>query len=160
MRAAIVLCAAALLAGCAIPFKPGQSEAEVIAAAGRPPTGRYMLPGGVHRLEYATGPMGRHTWMVDLDAQGRVQQVEQVLNELTFLKVTDGMARDDLLRLIGRPAHRQREWMDKETWFWRYPTNDCLWFGVTLLPPDWRVQHGGGYMIDPSCDLRDGNDRS
>jgi hypothetical protein len=148
---------AALLGACAIPFKPGQTEAEVIAAAG-PPTGRYVMPDGTRRLEYATGPMGRHTWMVDLDAQGRVQQVEQVLSEMTFLKITDGMARDDVLRLIGRPAHRQREWMNKETWFWRYPTNDCLWVGVTMLPPDWKVQHGAGYLPDPICDRNDRGD--
>jgi hypothetical protein len=148
---------AVLLGGCAIPFKPGQTEAEVIAAAG-PPTGRYVMPDGTRRLEYATGPMGRHTWMVDLDAQGRVQQVEQVLSEMTFLKITDGMARDDVLRLIGRPAHRQREWMNKETWFWRYPTNDCLWVGVTMLPPDWKVQHGAGYLPDPICDDNDRGD--
>jgi hypothetical protein len=148
---------AALLGACAIPFKPGQTEAEVIAAAG-PPTGRYVMPDGTRRMEYATGPMGRHTWMIDLDAQGRVQQVEQVLSEMTFLKITDGMARDDVLRLIGRPAHRQREWMNKETWFWRYPTNDCLWVGVTMLPPDWKVQHGAGYLPDPICDRNDRGD--
>jgi hypothetical protein len=148
---------AALLGACAIPFKPGQTEAEVIAAAG-PPTGRYVMPDGTRRMEYATGPMGRHTWMIDLDAQGRVQQVEQVLSEMTFLKITDGMARDDVLRLIGRPAHRQREWMNKETWFWRYPTNDCLWVGVTMLPPDWKVQHGAGYLPDPMCDDNDRGD--
>ena len=149
--------ATAALGGCAIPFQPGQTEPEVIAAAG-PPTGRYVMPDGTRRLEYATGPMGRHTWMVDLDAQGRVQQVEQVLSEMTFLKITDGMARDDVLRLIGRPAHRQREWMNKETWFWRYPTNDCLWVGVTMLPPDWKVQHGAGYLPDPMCDDNDRGD--
>jgi hypothetical protein len=148
---------AALLGACAIPFKPGQTEAEVIAAAG-PPTGRYVMPDGTRRMEYATGPMGRHTWMIDLDAQGRVQQVEQVLSEMTFLKITDGMARDDVLRLIGRPAHRQREWMNKETWFWRYPTTDCLWVGVTMLPPDWKVQHGAGYLPDPICDRNDRGD--
>jgi hypothetical protein len=147
----------ALVGGCAIPFKPGQTESEVIAVAG-PPTGRYVMPDGTRRMEYATGPMGRHTWMVDLDAQGRVQQVEQVLSEMTFLKISDGMARDDVLRLIGRPAHRQREWMNKETWFWRYPTNDCLWVGVTMLPPDWKVQHGAGYLPDPICDDNDRGD--
>ena len=47
---AAFLCAAALLGGCAIPFKPGQTEAELLAAAG-PPPGRYTLPGGIRRLE-------------------------------------------------------------------------------------------------------------
>jgi hypothetical protein len=110
------------------------------------------MPDGTQRLEYATGPMGRHTWMVDLDAQGRVLRWSQVLNEANFLQVRDGMSRDELLRLLGRPAQRSPEWMGRETWYWRYPTNDCLWFAVTLLPPQWRVQSGGGHAVDPMCD--------
>lgn len=151
--------ATALVAACAFapPFRAGQSEAEVVAAAGVP-TGRYAMPGGGSRLEYASGPMGRTTWMVDLDAQGRVQRFEQVLDEWHFSQIGDGMPRDELLRRIGRPAHRAGEWMNRETWSWRYPTNDCLWFRVTLSP-EGRVISGGGYMPDPMCDAPS-NDRN
>jgi hypothetical protein len=156
LRTLLPLVLAAFAGACAGPaFRTGQIEAEVLSHAGQP-TGRYSMPGGGQRLEYATGPMGRHTWMVDLDAQGRVLRWSQVLNEATFQQVTDGMSREELLRLIGRPAQRVPERMNRETWYWRYPTNDCLWFGVTVLPPDGRVQHGGGYMIDPVCDLPPG----
>ena len=40
-----------------------------------------------------------------------------------------------MLRLLGRPAHRQQEWQGRQgrhTWSWRYQTNECLWFRVTL----------------------------
>ena len=51
------LAAAAWLAGCASlqppQATPGQTEAEVVARLG-PPTGRYTLPAGGQRLEYAT----------------------------------------------------------------------------------------------------------
>jgi hypothetical protein len=156
LRLLLTLVLTALVGACAgSAFRAGQTEPELLSHAGRP-TGRYSMPGGGQRLEYATGPMGRQTWMVDLDAQGRVVRWAQVLNEATFQQVTDGMSRDDLLRLIGRPAQRVPERMNRETWYWRYPTNECLWFGVTVLPPDGRVQHGGGYMIDPMCDLPSG----
>lgn len=151
MRTAIVIAVAALTACAGPAFRVGQTEPELVAAVGLP-TGRYTMAQGTQRLEYATGPMGRQTWMVDLDAQGHVKQWTQVLNETTFEQVTDGMSREDVLRLIGRPAHRQREWMDRETWSWRYPTNECLWFRVTLAPPEWRVKDAGAYMIDPACD--------
>jgi hypothetical protein len=63
---AIVLSCAAVLAGCAgfgpPDIRPGQTEAEARASLG-PNTGRYAMPGGVTRLEYATGPFGRTTWM-------------------------------------------------------------------------------------------------
>ncbi|NRF67441.1 hypothetical protein HLB44_10635 [Aquincola sp. S2] len=149
-RLAIVTIATALLAACAVPFRAGQTETELRAAAGAP-TGRYTMPGGTTRLEYATGPMGRMTWMVDLDAQGRVARWDQVLDEAHFAAIVDGMPRDELLRTIGRPGHRAGEWMNRETWSWRYPTNDCLWFRVTLTP-EGRVLHGGGFMPDPMCD--------
>jgi hypothetical protein len=44
--------------------------------------------------------------------------------------------------------------MGKETWSWRYPTNDCLWFRVTL-GSDGRTLGGGGHMPDPACDVND-----
>jgi hypothetical protein len=153
-------CAAALLLAACAALEPatqlraGQSEPQVIALMGAP-TGRYALPGGGSRLEFARGPFGRTTWMVDLDASGRVAGFEQVLDMQHFLRIADGMTREELLRFIGRPAHRAGEWQNRETWSWRYQTNDCLWFRVTLSA-EGRVIGGGGFMPDPTCDVNDG----
>lgn len=150
----VALLAALLLGACAGPQPQlvlvGQSESQVLSAMG-PATGRYPLAGGAQRLEFARGPAGRLTWMVDLDAGGQVLQVEQVLDNPHFEQVLDGMPRDALLRLLGRPAARQREYQDRETWSWRYETHDCLWFRVTLSA-EGRVLGGGAQMIDPACD--------
>ena len=144
----------ALLTACAIQhpadLRAEQSEAEVLAAMGQA-TGRYALAGGAQRLEFARGPAGRTTWMVDLDAAGRVTQYAQVLEPGHFARVIDGMPEAELLRLLGRPAARQGEWQDRETWSWRYETNDCLWARVTL-GADRRVQGGTAIMTDPACD--------
>lgn len=150
------------LAGCAAlepgnSLRIGQSEVQVVELMGRP-TGRYVLPGGATRLEFARGPAGRTTWMVDLDAQGRLAAAEQVLDAAHFALVVDGMPRDTLLRLLGRPGHRAGEWQNRETWSWRYETNDCLWFRVTLTA-EGRVLGGGALMIDPACDSHDRGDR-
>ena len=131
-------------------LRVGQTEAEVLAAMGQP-TGRYALDGGAQRLEFARGPAGRVTWMVDLDAGGRLAGFEQVLDADHFALVRDGMPRDDLLRRLGRPAARQGEWQGRETWSWRYETHDCLWARVTL-GADGRVQGGVAIMTDPACD--------
>jgi hypothetical protein len=146
------------LPGCAVleparELTAGQTEAEVTQRMGLP-NARHAMPGGLTRLEFARGPAGRTTWMVDLGADGRVAAFAQVLNDANFLAVHSDMSRDELLRLLGRPAHRQGEWMGKETWSWRYPTNDCLWFRVTL-GPDGRTLGGGGHMPDPACDVND-----
>ena len=147
--------AAAALAGCASlqppQATPGQTEAEVVARLG-PPTGRYTLPAGGQRLEYATGPYGRTTVMVDLGPDGRVTASEQVLTEANFMKVRNGMPRVEVLRMLGRPAEKAGEYMDRQTWSWRYPTYECLWARITF-EPDGTVRGGASLMTDPRCDV-------
>jgi hypothetical protein len=156
LPAALTLALSACSLG-VVPVQPGQTEAEVRAAFGTP-TGSYPLAGGGQRLEYSRQPYGRVTYMVDLDPTGRVTAVNQVMQPRYFAQVTDGMPRDDLLRLLGHPAERAAEWQNRETWSWRYPTNDCLWFRVTLSA-DQKVIHGGSQMTDPRCDARSDNAR-
>ncbi|MBW6494849.1 MAG: hypothetical protein K0B16_09900 [Burkholderiaceae bacterium] len=147
---------AAALAGCALnpaSLRPGQSEAQVRAALGEP-TGRYQLPSGGERLEYALGPYGRATWMVDLDEHGQVSRWAQVLQDSYFAQIRDGMSREELLLLLGRPADRAPEWQNRETWSWRFETYECEWLRVTLSAEQ-RVVGGGSIMIDPMCDKLD-----
>ncbi len=150
---------ALLLAGCAAwqrsPPAAGQSEAEVLGRFGQP-TARYAMADGGTRLEFATGPFGRETWMVDMGADGRVTAGRQVLNEASFADFqarAPGMSRDELLRTLGRPGERRGGgWQGGEVWSWRYPTNDCLWFQVSI--GDDAVVRDGSYGIDPRCDAR------
>lgn len=148
--------AAAALAGCAAsygpgPLAPGATEADVVARMGTP-TGRHALPDGARRLEFARGPFGRETYMVDLDANGRVVRIRQALGEQQFLAMQPGMTREEVLREFGRPADARRVgFVGREVWSWRYPTNDCLWFRATF-GPDGRLIDGGGYLPDPMCD--------
>ncbi|MBQ1766741.1 MAG: hypothetical protein IIZ92_28100, partial [Aquincola sp.] len=63
-RQVIAACTVALLlAGCASygtgDLQTGLTVDEVAARMG-PPTGRYTLPDGSTRLEYARGPLGKH----------------------------------------------------------------------------------------------------
>jgi hypothetical protein len=146
--------AAWLAAACAVPLPgTGESRDAVLARWGQP-TSRYVMPAGAERLEYATGPFGRMTWMIDIDAAGRVTATSQVLNEAHFAAFqgrAPGMSRDELLRELGRPGEvRTAGWRGGELWSWRYPTNDCLLFQVTLTPAN-KVD-GAGYNIDPVCD--------
>jgi len=156
MRSASILAAMAL-AGCANllapPPQPGQSEADALARFG-PPTGRYSMADGATRLEFATGPNGRQTWMVDLDASGRVTSSRQVLtgdNLAAFQAKAPGMTRDDVLRTIGRPGERRGGGRQGgEVWAWRYQTNDCLWFRVSI--GDDGLVRDGAFGTDPVCD--------
>ncbi|CAD5373691.1 conserved exported hypothetical protein [Rubrivivax sp. A210] len=142
-----------LLGACAVAPPPlGSGRDEVLRARGQP-SARYALPGGGERLEYATGPYGRTTWMIDLDAAGRVTGARQVLSEAEFLAVQSapGLTREALLRWIGRPGERRHGGRPGgEVWSWRYPTNDCLWFQASVT--DDGLVSSAAYGIDPRCD--------
>jgi hypothetical protein len=159
---AAALAAAVLAAGCGTcqpqAVKPGMTEADAAPLLGKP-TGRYPGPNGQTRVEFATGPYGRVTWMLDLDAAGKViEPPQQVLDEYYFGWVQQnagGRKTDWLLYNLGRPGEVMRlGWIGGQVWSWRYPTNECLWFQVTVND-DGTLRDGGGYGIDPRCDPGD-----
>jgi hypothetical protein len=134
---AAVACAA-LLSGCAgygppSDLAPGASESAVVAAMGAP-TLRLPLPDGSgQRLVYARGPLGHHTWMVDVDRALRVLRWHQALGTEQFARVPVGMRRDELLLTLGPPAQRQRMgYTPTELWSYRYDNHDCKWHQVEL----------------------------
>ncbi len=131
----------------------GQTEAELVADMG-PATGRYPLPQGGQRLEFARGPYGKHTFMIELGTDGRVQRWEQVLREDQFNQITPGMTTDELRFRIGRPGEVMGIWRGATVWSWRYETPFCQWFRVTV-EPDGRHVRDSGYGPDPLCEVND-----
>ena len=151
-RAALVAVALSL-AGCVTPpaanLRPGQTEADMLAVMGQP-TGRYALASSQQRVEYAKGPNGKFTWMVDLDATGRVKAVVQVLTPQYFNQVRRGMTSQELLVLLGRPSEKSRQYLNREAWSWRFENNDCQWASVTVAN-GW-VLGDASYLPDPQCE--------
>jgi len=147
--------ASALLVGCASPglrpLQVGASEAEVRQLWGEP-TGRHALPTG-SRLEYATGPYGVTTWMVDLDAAGRASSWKQVLAYPNLRALQDqlpGMRTEELLRTLGRPGTRRDGGrQDGETWTWRIDSTTCMRFNVAIDAN--AVVRSSSFSSDPWC---------
>lgn len=147
----LCLCVAVMVTACGsvslgVPYG-GRSEAELITAKGLP-TGRYALPGGQQRLEFARGPQGRQTFMADVGSHGRVIQFEQVLDARRFALVTPGATRNGVLRTIGQPSDRAPS-RDGEVWALRYANRHCVWYQIEL-------DHNGvvkatGYKPEPGC---------
>lgn len=145
------LALASLLGGCAhdpshVPV--GASSDDLIKLAG-PPTSQYTRE-GQRRWEYANGPNGAYTWMVDLDEAGRVRAINQVLTDSAFMQVRPGMASDDLLWSLGRPSDQQAVNLGTVLWQYRYDAKRCFWFVITLTPES-KVDHTS-YLPDPLCD--------
>lgn len=158
--AALSLALAALLAGCASygprGLPPGTTGAVVIEKMG-PPTARYRGAGPgdpVERLEFARGPYGLHTYMLDFDADDRLVRWEQVLTEANFLKLEPGMTREEVLRRIGHPSDvRFLPRQQHQLWSYRYETPFCIWFQVSLDTAN-RVAELG-HNVDPMCERLD-----
>ena len=154
-RVVLGVVAALLLGACATSYGPGglaagSSVDEAVRRMGQP-TGRHTRDDGGTRLEFARGPMGLHTYMLDFDTAGRMVRVEQVLTESNFYALRPGMTADEVLRRIGRPSDqrylsRQRH----RLWSYRYETPFCIWFQVSI-GADGRVSELG-HNLDPMCE--------
>jgi hypothetical protein len=150
---------AALLAGCAIaPYSPngvppGASRAEVERIMG-PPTGVYTMADGHERLEYNHMPFGKHTFMIDLDASGRVAHWENVLDEKHFDAIQPGETEADVLRQIGPPSFKWHYVLPRpggNTWLYRFETiQRCTVFELSFDAATGKVIDGA-YPPDPGC---------
>ncbi len=148
--------------GCATYGPPsltaGASVTDATRALGAP-TGDYALPGGARRLEFARGPYGKHTYMLDFDAQGRLIGWAQVLTEARFNAVLKGTPKEDVLLALGRPsAQSTLSWQRQTVWSYRFDTLFCRWFQVGIDAAG-RVADTG-YYPDPACEPKDHADRT
>lgn len=132
---------------------PGASLDAARQALGRP-TGDHALADGGRRLEFARGPMGRHTYMLDFNAHGQLVRWEQVLDEAHFADIREGMDAAEVLSRLGRASEqRYIGWQKQQVLAYRYETPFCQWFQVGLNLQGKVVD--AAYGPDPLCDLND-----
>jgi hypothetical protein len=157
---AFVAAAVAFVGGCASyspqSLQAGDSEAHVVQRMGAP-IARHALPNGQQRLEFARGPYGKHTYMLTMDAQGRLHSAEQVLTEQRFASIAPGMPSSQVRVELGSPAQARVGWRGVgEVWSYRYQATFCQWFQVWLV--DGTVKEAA-YAPDPLCDHDDRESR-
>lgn len=116
---------------------PGQStEADVLRQAGKPET-TWEEENGARRLEYPRGPEGATTWMVTIDADGKVGRIEQVLTAESFARVRPGMNQDQVRRMLGKPTKVEKFALKKEeVWGYRWweSSQEKAFFNVHFNP--------------------------
>lgn len=116
--------AAALLPACDavnLPeIKPGRTTAAEVEARLGEPGFRHWNDDGTATWEYTRQPSGVHCYMISFDRKQVVSKVEQVLNDANYARVRDGMAKDDVRRLLGAPASKVIfDNLREEIWEWR-----------------------------------------
>ena len=138
---------------------PGASRADALRVMG-PPTGEYDLAalpgvgtsGAVRRVEFARGPFGRHTYMLDFDAGDHLLAATQVLTEARFNRLAAGQDQASVRAMLGRPSATSRiTWQPQTVWSYRYESLFCQWFQVGIDPQGKVLDTG--YAPDPACDV-------
>jgi hypothetical protein len=159
LRGLLIAAVVCSLAACAS-YGPGGiaagESADTVVQRMGPPTARHALPDGGTRLEFARGPFGRDTYMIDVDASQRVTRVRQVLDERTFEALPLGLSREEVRAQIGTPSNTMRiARQNLDIWSYRYFSNFCQWFQVSMDISTGKMVEKG-YGPDPMCDFPDG----
>jgi hypothetical protein len=120
------------LAGCASydgrGLEPGISTLQDVVATMGQPAERWTAPDHSMQLSYPRGPAGYHSYMVLLDGAGRLEHIQNVMDEAYFDRISRGMAESDVLRTIGPPVPAWTNYFEARrelVWEWRY----CNEFG-------------------------------
>ncbi|MGY4829784.1 hypothetical protein ACVNIS_14535 [Sphaerotilaceae bacterium SBD11-9] len=153
------LLAACLLSACATSYGPGSLPQGTSLTAARekmgPPTSETPLPDGGRRVEYARGPMGKHTYMLYFDANNSLQKWEQVLDENHFNTIRSGMTAAEVQAIIGHATNKYSTgWTKQVVWTYRFETPFCIWFQVGMDLTESTVIDTA-YGPDPMCEGRD-----
>jgi hypothetical protein len=119
-------CAFALCACATVPVvAPGTPESDIRARYGEPTAVYTIGDTGHRRLEYATGPYGQQTTMVDLDASGRALRAWPALTDAHFAAIRLGTDTQATIRAeYGTPFHLVKFHLTGLT-PWDYPYRDA-----------------------------------
>jgi hypothetical protein len=128
------LMALLMLSGCATPdsIRPGMSVSEAIDRIGKP-VEEYALPGTppVRRLAY-TGGLNQQTWMVDVDANGRVLGVKQVISMEHFAQIKIGQDDMTAIRREFGPPWLVQTYAFSGLTAWHYPYLENNWWNLMM----------------------------
>ena len=97
------------------------TEADVRREFGEP-AAVFNQPDGGRSFEYPRQPEGQTNYFITIAADGKMSALRQVLKPAEFAKITPGMDKADVRKLLGRPAKTQRFDLkpDEEHWEWRW----------------------------------------
>jgi hypothetical protein len=116
-----MLCGCASYSGSAL--KPGQSTLADVRATMGEPAAQWSNADGSMQLSYPRGPSGFHSYMVYLDPAGRLQRIQNVMDDASFYRISRGMTESDVVRILGPSVPAWTNYFEprKElVWEWRY----------------------------------------
>ncbi len=101
-------------------LKPGISTAQDVRRIMGAPSMEWRNGDGSQTWEYPRTPQGMVNYMIDFGPDQVLRAVRQVLTEENFARVRAGMGKDEIRRLLGRPARELYFSLRKEhVWDWK-----------------------------------------
>ncbi len=101
-------------------IKPGLTTAGEVRARLGEPGNEYRNADGSFTWEYNRQPHGSTCHMITFGSDQRVLRVENALAESNLARLREGMSREEVRRLLGKPASvTPFERMNEEVWDWR-----------------------------------------
>lgn len=104
-------------------LKPGEDRLEDVLHVMGQPAMRWQNADGSSQLAYPRGPMGFHTYMVTIGSDGKLRQIENVMDENHFGRVQPGMSKEEVLRILGPAFPGWTAYFkarDELAWEWRF----------------------------------------
>lgn len=124
------------------------TESDVRARFGEP-AAIYDEANGDRTFEYPRQPAGHTNYMISIGPDGKMTSLRQVLKAADFSRVTPGLGRHQVRRLLGRPAKMQTyEGKGEEVWDWRYSDGPEIRIFSVTFDLDGRVV-STGTALDP-----------
>lgn len=122
-----MILAVLLLAGCAAyssnGLKLGEARLEDVLRVMGQPAMRWQESDGALQLAYPRGPMGVHSYMAFIGADGGLQRIENVMEQSAFARIQAGMSKEQVLRILGPSWPGWAVYFkarDELVWEWRY----------------------------------------
>ncbi len=104
-------------------LKPGVTTMAQTREIMGQPTMEWQDSDGSTTWEYPRTPEGIVNYMVDFDPNHILREVRQVLTEANFARVRTDMTREQVRRLLGKPASEQFFSLKQEyVWDWKTKT--------------------------------------
>ncbi|MGB5206267.1 MAG: outer membrane protein assembly factor BamE [Azonexus sp.] len=128
-------------------IRPGVTTAVEVRAKLGNPGFEFRNEDGSVTWEYTRQPAGVHCYMITLGPDQIVRQLDQVLTEANYAKALPGMTRDQIRRLLGRPARVETfANLSEEIWEWHIegmPHNEETYLNVHFDTGSGRVSKAG-----------------
>jgi outer membrane protein assembly factor BamE (lipoprotein component of BamABCDE complex) len=111
-------------------LKPGVSTAFEVRDRMGTPAMEWKEGDGSVTLEYPRTPEGMVNYMIVIGPDNVLREIRQVLTEDNFARIQPRMNREEVRRLLGKPAHDVYFSLKKErVWDWKTKTEPGMdWF--------------------------------